>query len=130
MKNILKLFMLLAVVVAFAGCRTAPVYNVDHASVVSATGKPLKMTQIREAIIRAGGGLGWVMKEDKRGHLIGTLNVREHMAKVGITYTPKYFSITYLDSKNLKYDGTNIHTNYNGWIQRLQQHISAQLSGQ
>lgn len=128
MKTILKVFMLVAVVVAFAGCRTAPVYNVDHASVVSATGKTLQMKQVREAIIRAGGGLGWVMQEDKPGHVVGTLHLRTHMAKVGITYTTKYYSIDYLDSENLNYDGTNIHSNYNGWVQRLQQGISAEIS--
>jgi hypothetical protein len=51
------------------------------------------------------------------------------MAKIDIMYDKTKYSIHYKDSKNLNYDGTNIHTNYNGWIQRLDQTIQAQLTG-
>ena len=38
------------------------------------------------------------------------------------------YSILYRDSNNLDYDGVNIHSNYNGWVQRLSAEINAQLS--
>ncbi|MFA5628197.1 MAG: hypothetical protein WCX90_08745 [Thiohalomonadaceae bacterium] len=132
MKRIFSLVLLAGLSLAIAtGCRTSvPVYNVDEATVVSSTGKQLTANEVKKAILTAGAVLGWSMKETKPGHIIGTLNVRKHMAKVDIKYNTKTYSITYSDSHNLNYDGSNIHGNYNGWIQRLQQNIQAQLSMQ
>jgi hypothetical protein len=50
------------------------------------------------------------------------------MAKVDVKYDTKTYNITYKDSSNLEYDGKNIHKNYNGWIQNLDNGIRAQLS--
>jgi len=50
------------------------------------------------------------------------------MAQVDIKYSTIAYSITYKDSSNLKYDGTKIHSNYNGWIQNLDKAIKIQLS--
>ncbi len=83
---------------------------------------------IKKAIIVAGSGLGWRIKSQSPGHLIGTLNLREHTAIVDIKYTTENFSITYNSSTNLSYDGTNIHSNYNGWIQNLEKAINVQVS--
>jgi hypothetical protein len=51
------------------------------------------------------------------------------VAVVDIKYNTKTYSIIYKSSQNLDYDGKNIHSNYNGWIQRLNQAIQSQLSG-
>ena len=112
--------------VAVAACRTAPVMNIEEAP-VTVTSK-VSQKDIRNAIIRAGSSLGWRVKEIKPGHLQATLNVRSHMAKADIFYTTKSYSIKYKDSVNLKYDGSSIHSNYNGWIQRLDQAIQSQLA--
>lgn len=128
MKKLVTVFALIATVVLMAGCRSAPVYNVDDATVVTSTGHEISMDQTRKAIVKAGTGLGWVMADVDPGHSVGTLVLRDHVAKVDINYTPKSYSITYKDSTNLKYDGTNIHSNYNGWIHNLQNAINAQLS--
>jgi hypothetical protein len=124
------LFKLLIVAVAagsIIGCRSAPVYNVEDQTIVANVNN-VKLDDVKKAIIRAGGSLGWQMKADKPGHMIGTLHLREHMAQVDISYSTKSYSITYKDSQNLKYDGTNIHSNYNGWVQNLQRNIDVQLS--
>jgi len=86
------------------------------------------MEQVKKAIITAGAGLGWNIKTQSPGHLIGTLNLRKHTAIVDIKYTTENFSINYKDSTNLNYDGTNIHKNYNGWIQNLEKAIIVQIS--
>ena len=57
-----------------------------------------------------------------------TLNLRTHVAVTEITYNEQVFSILYVDSTNLQYDGTSIHKNYNGWIQNLERAISQQPS--
>lgn len=122
--------LLLAFVTALTitGCRTAPVYNVDNATVVASTKGDPNSEQVRKAIIRAGSTLGWRIADEGKDHLVGTLVLRDHVAKVDINYSPKSYSITYKDSENLKYDGTTIHSNYNGWIQNLQRNIDTQLS--
>jgi hypothetical protein len=105
-----------------------PIQNVDNATVISAAGKPLSADQVREAIVRAGVGLGWIVKEAGPGKLVGTLVLRTHTAVVDIAYSPTNYSITYKSSIDLKESGGKIHPNYNGWIQNLTRAINAQLA--
>jgi len=86
------------------------------------------MDDIAKAIKRAGNSLGWQIKEDKPGHMTGTLYLRRHTAIVDISYDRKTYSITYKDSKELNYDGEVIHQNYNGWIQNLDNAIKGQVN--
>ncbi len=112
---------------ALISCRSAPVYNVNNATVVANVSN-VSSAQVRKAIIRAGGGLGWIIKDAGPGKLVGTLNLRKHVAKVDIPYSASSYSIRYKSSANLGYDGTNIHSNYNGWIQNLHKAIQVQLN--
>jgi glyceraldehyde-3-phosphate dehydrogenase/erythrose-4-phosphate dehydrogenase len=105
-----------------------PIQNVDKATISSAADKALSADQVREAIFRAGNGLGWIVKEAGPGKLVGTLVLRTHMAVVDIAYSPTHYSITYSSSVNLKEGGGKIHPNYNGWIQNLTRAIDAQLA--
>jgi hypothetical protein len=105
-----------------------PIQNVNNAAVISAAGKPLSADQVREAIIRAGVGLGWIVKEAGPGKLVGTLVLRTHTAVVDIAYSPTNYSITYKSSIDLKESGGKIHPNYNGWILNLTRAINAQLA--
>jgi uncharacterized lipoprotein YmbA len=115
------------VALALVACaRTAPIYNVSDMPIVANKPSP-SADDVRKAIIRAGGALGWQMVDQKPGLIVGTLNLREHQAVVDVSYTPQTYSITYRNSNNLSYDGTNIHKNYNGWIQNLDKAIRAQL---
>ncbi len=118
---------LAVLLVALIGCRTNPVREVNNAPVL-ATGQ-YTMKDVKNAIFRAGQSIGWGMKEVKPGLIIATIFVRNHMAKVEISYSKKSFSIHYKDSAGLNYDGTNIHRNYNNWIKNLEQRINSQLSG-
>lgn len=117
-------FALLAV-----GCRIAPIYNVSGDAVQS--NKPnLTMGDVQKAITRAGATLGWQMEDAGPGHMIGTLHLRNHVAVVDITYDTKSYSIKYKDSTNLQYDASKgeIHKNYNGWVQNLENGIRVQLA--
>ncbi len=127
MRKILIKVMVLAVMAgAMIGCRSTPVYNVEQQTIVS--NGSAKLGDVQKAIIASGASLGWQMKAVKPGHIVGTLYLRDHMAKIDVNYSTKSYSITYKDSNNLNYDGTNIHSNYNGWIQNLQRKIDAYLS--
>jgi len=123
----LFLITLMGLTLALAGCRTAPIYNVDSSPVGSSSKKVTQAT-VGKAIKSAGAGLGWQMNEKKPGLIIGTLHIRSHMARVKITYDKRKYSIEYMDSANLRYDGESIHSNYNGWVQRLDNNIRSQLA--
>ena len=124
-----KWAIVLAGVVTLTACGTlAPIQNVENASVTTAANKPLSADQVRAAIVRAGAGLGWIMKDAGPGQLTGTLVLRTHTAEVRIPYSPSSYSIGYRSSTNLQESGGKIHRNYNGWIQNLTKGINAQLA--
>ena len=117
-----------AAVLMIAACATGqPVHNVTQTSIV--TNKPNTTTEdVRQAIVRAGTGLGWQMKAEGPGRMTGRLALRTHVAVVDITYDSKSYSIRYKDSANLDYNGSTIHRNYNSWVQNLDRAIQAQLT--
>ena len=120
------IFLVLATLL-FAGCTSAPIYNVSNATYTS-TEPGVTQQDIARAIETAGRSLGWIMKEKEPGHILGTLHLRTHTAVVDIYYDRTKYSITYKDSTDLDYDGTKIHRNYNGWIQNLSNAIDVQVS--
>ncbi|MCK5539141.1 MAG: hypothetical protein KAI02_07415 [Gammaproteobacteria bacterium] len=132
--TIIKHSMILIMLSLFlVACKSAPILNIDEDAFN--TDKPLTMQEVTTGIERAGHGLGWRMENKKPGLIIGTLHLRDHMAKVSIQYNTKYYSIYYQDSSNLdykehssNYEGQSvIHSNYNGWIQNLNNAIHQQV---
>jgi hypothetical protein len=121
-------FAALVFALALAGCNTMPIQNVSDSPTTSASGKPLSNEQVRGAILRAGSTLGWQMRDDGPNKLMGTLQLRGHMAVVEIPYTSRSYSVKYRSSTGLDEKDGNIHKNYNGWIQNLTRGINAQLS--
>jgi hypothetical protein len=110
------------------GCpHQAAVFNVADEPVV-VMGSEHSLEDVKKAIVRAGSALGWNMKMVEPGKIIGTLHLRKHMAKVEIPFTRSSYSILYMDSDKLNYDGKMIHSNYNGWIQNLNRGINNQLN--
>jgi hypothetical protein len=127
MKNISKsIVMTLFLLGAVAGCtRTAPVYNVtsDNFSTPSAP-----LSERAAQIKRAGVGLRFAMEDAGPGKIKATYNARGHQAVVMVSFNQSSFSIQYVSSLDLDYDGSNIHKNYNEWIQNLERAIKAQSS--
>lgn len=106
-----------------AACtRTQPIENVEGREFIG----PGTLAQRANQIRRAGAGRGWQMQEVRPGLIRGTLMLRDHVAVVDIPYDTQRFSIRYADSRNLLYDGFNIHRNYNSWVQYLANDIVAQ----
>lgn len=131
MKKMFKFTLMLTLLAfIFAGCRTSTLYSVNNNSFAPANTQQVTMDNIANAIVRAGGILGWEMKKVRKGEIIGTLHLRSHMAQVRIPYTNKDYSILYNGSSNLKYnqEKNTIHSNYNGWVQNLNREIQSQLS--
>jgi hypothetical protein len=122
-----RLFIAVAAVLLAACATGQPVYNVTKTAAV--TNKPNPTAdEVRQAIIRAGTQLGWQMRADRPGHLLGTLTLRTHTAVVDIDYDRTAYSIRYKDSTNLDYNGSTIHRSYNGWVQNLDRAIKTQLT--
>jgi len=124
-RDVLKI-VIPSILLSLVGCRTAPLYDVNAAPVVA--NKAVTLPDVEKAIMRAGAGLGWQIVSRAPGQAEGTLALRTHRAIVDISYDTKTYSIKYKDSSGLEYDGTNIHSNYNGWIQNLDKAIRSQLS--
>ena len=120
------------VLLMFVGCRTAQIYNVTESAITPVSNNQPSLEEVTKAIIAAGTvpHPSWNMQIIKPGHIVGRLNVRSHMAAVDIFYTPKSYSIQYKESSNLKYDAGDgtIHSNYNGWVQRLDSAIKGKLA--
>ena len=112
-------------VVLLAGCRTAPVYNVENSPVPASAN--LTRKQVGNVIEREATKLGWSVERQTPGRMVATLKLRKHTAVVDILYDEKQFSIHYKDSQVLLYDGEKIHRNYNNWIHNLQRRINAGL---
>ncbi len=123
-----NVIILSAVAILLIACAPTPIRNIENAP-INVSSSNYDLTEVKKAIQRAGAGLGWQMKAETPGHIVGRLYLRTHMAVVDITYTLDDFSINYKDSNNLKYNAGNntIHKNYNGWIQNLINAINAQL---
>lgn len=126
--HIQRILVILALAMSVAGCTSAPIMNVSDQTVAAPPGKAMTQDQVKTAILRAGSALGWVMKEEKPGLIVGTLSLRDHIAVVDIPYSAKSYSITYKSSVNLNETNGQIHRNYNGWIQNLQKGIGNQLN--
>jgi len=120
---------LMAAVFMLGGCATPPpVKNISAAPVVGPSGRALSLDEVGKAITRAGGTMGWQMKQMESGYILGTLKLRGHVAVADIRYSATSYNITYKDSTNLNYDGKSIHSNYNGWISNLDRAIKTQLA--
>ena len=129
MLRISRWLAVLAAATALTACSTlAPIQNVENVSVSSSANKPLTPNEVRGAIVRAGAGLGWIMKDAGPGTINGTLILRTHTADVQIPYSAMSYGIVYKSSINLQESGGKIHRNYNGWVQNLNRGINAQLA--
>lgn len=110
-----------------AACRTVPVENITHHT-FPAGAERLSLAQIEESIIKATSDRDWLITRQSEGELIATYSPRSHIAKVKIDFDTTEFSIVYLDSTNLNYDGSSIHYNYNRWVNNLRQDILREVS--
>lgn len=123
----IKFLAIALAIVILGGCRSAPVMNVNEAPVVISSSKQVTPEDVRTAIVRAGGKLGWQMTDAGPGVIKARIALRTHTADADVRYTAKTYSIVYRDSTNLDAKDGEIHKNYNGWVQNLDREIRAEL---
>ncbi|EDZ63437.1 protein containing Peptidase C14, caspase catalytic domain [Sulfurimonas gotlandica GD1] len=86
------------------------------------------MEDVTKAIQAGAFQKGWTTRVVKPGEIEAEIVIKNYMAKVKINYDTTNYSISYMDSKNLKYDGTKVHRTYNSWVANLKKNIDARLA--
>jgi hypothetical protein len=117
---------LLFAVIAFApgpavADRDAPIENPAGIPISwNAAGEPA-LERIQRAIIAGCIPRGWKCQAIKPGEIRAVLHLRQHMAEALIAFDTKSFSVTYVDSSELRYNATEktIHRKYNQWVANL-----------
>jgi hypothetical protein len=111
--------LLVSAVVFLMGARQVPLTDPQPVAVPAG----LKIEQVSKAIRAALAGRAWAVASDEPGHIVSTINVREHMAKIDIVYDLQTIKIKYLESGELMYAEKKgqrmIHRNYLNWILNL-----------
>lgn len=131
MKRNVLILLLLTLILCFSSvaCQRKGVPAVEPSNPsISAYGKFTK-NQVRDAILRGGTNIGWQMREEKPGVVLGTWSARQNSVTVEIPYTEKDYVIKYHSSENMLYDASDntIHQNYNRWVDRLNRNITAEI---
>jgi hypothetical protein len=101
--------------------RDAPIQNPANIPVSwNADGEPT-MERIQRAIIAGCIPRAWKCQATKPSEIRAVLHLRQHMAEALIAFDTEKFSITYVNSAELRYDATEktIHRKYNQWVANL-----------
>lgn len=102
----------------YAG-RTAPLVDPAPVAVPSGATETSVMKDVKRALL----GRGWTITDEKPGEIDSTLFLRDHVAKIHVSYDAKSVRFIYVDSTNLNYQmkhGTAyIHANYLSWVQNV-----------
>jgi hypothetical protein len=125
---VLSVFALLAFSGTVQAGRTAPLVDPAPVSVPAGATEGSLVKDIKRALL----GRGWTITAERPGEIDSTLSIRDHEAKIRITYDLQSVRFAYVDSKNLNYrldrkGKAEIHANYLGWIKNLTNDLGVNL---
>lgn len=85
--------------------------------------------EVNQAIKDAAAKRDWILKDLGNRTYEASYIARGHSVKVQLTYDKDRYNITYLNSTNMEYNGTEgtIHRNYNRWVNNLKHDIDLGL---
>jgi len=120
-KKILLLLSAVILFLSFVGC--------GGPKKVLQVKEPIKVqvsqSDARSVILEATKKRGWAVKEIGPRKIEAQYSrTNKYMARVNIFYNANTYSIEYLDSRNLKYDGIKIHKTYNSLVSGLRKEIN------
>lgn len=119
-----KIVLSLFIMGLLSACNTSrPLTNLNNHNIEYLVNGEKSAEDVKLSIIQAGQVLGWQMQPFAPGVIRGTLNIRTHQAVVDIPYNTKSYSILYVSSVNLDYDGQTIHRSYPRWVNNLKAKI-------
>jgi hypothetical protein len=110
--------------------RDEPIQNPTNMPISwNADGKPTP-ERIQRAIIAGCAQRGWQCQAVKPGEIRAVLHLRQHMAEALIAFNTEVFSISYVNSSELRYDAAKktIHKKYNLWVANLITDINAAIA--
>ncbi|QDH71385.1 hypothetical protein [Marilutibacter alkalisoli] len=117
----------LAVFAPAAEARKSPLVDPDPVAIPAG----LDSGQVAKDIKRALAGRGWAVTDEQPGRIDSTLHLRDHVARIRITYDDTHVRFAYIDSINLdhkiKKGVTYIHSNYLSWIGFLVSDLSTNM---
>jgi hypothetical protein len=120
--------LLVSALVFLMGARQVPLTDPQPIAVPAG----LKTEAVAKAIKASLVGRNWGVTQEEPGRIVSTLNLREHMAKIEVSYDLQTVRIRYLDSGELMYAEKKgqrvIHRNYLNWIQNLVNDINRNLT--
>jgi hypothetical protein len=106
--------------IGLGACRAAPIYESSNGQFQGRGSLSEREALIRRAAAAQG---GWSVQTMRPGLLRATNTWRSHQMTVDIAFDVRTFTIRYVSSVNLDYDGTRIHQNYNSRVQALERAI-------
>lgn len=110
-----------------------PIVDFKDQAILTTGDKTLTSAQVKDAIIRAAGSLGWTLAPDGDQKVVATLVVRnKHTVVADVNYTTEKYSVIYKSSINMKYGIEKgvpvVHPFYNDWARSLVGAIRAELA--
>ena len=105
------------------GCGSLTVYN----AVSPSFERKISPSEMQQAVVNAAQRYGWEIKNKIPGAVEAEYRRRDFFAQIKISYSASSYSIDYVDSENLKYDGQKIHKAYNSWIKNLEKTLNENL---
>lgn len=116
-RNVLPVMIATGASIGLGACREAPIYESVGGQFPGSGNMAERESQIRRAADSVG---GWTIQPVRYGLLRGTNAWRSHQMTVDITFDLRTFSIRYVESVNLDYDGARIHVAYNDRVKALE----------
>ncbi len=120
LRSLAPVFIAVGAGIGLGACRGQPIYE-------SANGQFQGRGSLseREALIRraAASQGGWSVQSMRPGLLRATNTWRSHQMTVDIAFDVRTFTIRYVNSVNLDYDGAQIHQAYNDRVRALERAI-------
>lgn len=112
----------------FVGCTTTvPIKDFEDHPIPQLSSANNDLQKIEKGIVKACIKLGWECTAQSAGIIKGVLNIRTHQLTVEIKFDETAYSVNYVNSKNLKYNGKKIHRQYVNWVTNLIRHIDAEM---
>lgn len=128
--RLLQAFLALCVLIVFANpvqARHAPLVDPAPVAIPAGLAPDKVVADIKRALI----GRGWEITNEAPGRIDSTLHLREHMAKITVTYDAQQVRFAYVDSANLDFEQKKgqryIHPNFNGWMGYLVSDLTTNL---
>jgi hypothetical protein len=106
--------------IGLGACRGQPIYESTNGQFQGRGSLAEREALIRRAAASQG---GWSVQTMRPGLLRATNTWRSHQMTVDISFDIRSFTIRYVNSVNLDYDGAQIHSAYNSRVQALERAI-------